>query len=48
VIRPIDMGPVWTGVIRVVSIISLTIMTVCNPLVGIFWNKSGTRGSKCL
>jgi hypothetical protein len=30
VIRPIEMGPTWTGEIRVVSVIKFTIMTVCN------------------
>jgi hypothetical protein len=38
VIRPIEMGPAWTGVIRVVSVIKFTVMTVCNLLRGnILW-----------
>jgi hypothetical protein len=31
VIRPTEMGPTWTGAIRTVSVIKLTVMTVCNP-----------------
>jgi hypothetical protein len=39
-IRPIEMGPAWTGVIRVVSVIKFTVMTVCNlPL----WEYSGDK-----
>jgi hypothetical protein len=38
VIRPIELGPAWTCVIRVVSVIKFTVMTVCNlPL----WEYSG-------
>jgi hypothetical protein len=48
-IRPIEMGPAWTGVIRTVSVIKFTVMTVCNlPLWEYSRDKPGTRGSKCL
>jgi hypothetical protein len=31
VIRPIEMGPAWTDVLKPVSVIKFTVMTVCNP-----------------
>jgi hypothetical protein len=49
VIRPIEMGPAWTGVVRAVSVIRFTVMTVCNlPSWEYSGDKPGTRGSKCL
>jgi hypothetical protein len=48
-IQPIEMGPTWTGVIRVVSVINFTIMIVSNlPSWEYSGDKPGTRGSKCL
>jgi hypothetical protein len=49
VIRPIVMGPVRTSVIRVMSLIRFTLMTICNlPTWEYSRDKPGTRGSKRL
>jgi hypothetical protein len=48
-VRPTELGPTWTCVIWVVSIIKFTVMTVCNlPLWEYYGDKPGTQGSKCL
>jgi hypothetical protein len=49
VVRPIELGPTWTCVIRAMSVIKFTVMTVCNlPSWEYSRDKPGTRGSKCL
>jgi hypothetical protein len=49
VTRPIVMGPARTSVVRVVSIIGFTLMTICNlPSWEYSGDKPGTRGSKRL
>jgi hypothetical protein len=46
---PIELDPAWTCVIRAVSVVKFTIMTVCNlPSPEYSKDKPGTRGSKCL
>jgi hypothetical protein len=44
-IRSVEMGPAWTGVIRAVSVIRFTVMTIRNPprgnILGINWVLKG-------
>jgi hypothetical protein len=48
-IRPKELGPAWTCVIRAVSVIKFIVMTVCNlPSWEYSGDKPGTRGSKYL
>jgi hypothetical protein len=48
-VPPTELGPAWTCVIWVVSVIKFTVMTVCNlPSWEYSGDKPGTRGSKCL
>jgi hypothetical protein len=48
-IQPVEMGPTWACVIRVMFVIKSTIITVYNlPSREYSGNKPGTRGSKCL
>jgi hypothetical protein len=48
-VRPIELGPAWTCVIRVVSVINFTLMTICNlPSWEYSRDKPGTQESKYL
>jgi hypothetical protein len=48
VVRPTELGRAWACVIRAVSVIKFTVMTICNlPSWEYSGDKPGTQASKC-